>query len=375
RQKGGSLSMMSTVESVALAGKIWLSEDDTRTWLARERNFPALKSSRVDTKEETLKIHQRNFCAYVVRNLGCWWLDLPRCGWLADPDIWENIKQLEQFDQLAMKKPERFDPEVSVVVDEMSMLSVPNNKLTVTFVGASRQPLNRLGAPYGQYLLEDWLAGAGHGKLNIFLSAWLLTGEQRKQLVEQTDKCVSIWCPGAGFLDRDHGGDLEHVREVTRFKVQTVPNSGKRIRPTELGLRLGLKDNANEKERPDYYFAAVDATPDEILAVYPDGSAAIAVRELPEGGCSFFCGIPRLTTELLRIAARKANVHLFTKVDCNVFANHSLLVLHGSQDEDMIEVDIGKPGTLYDAISNQSVGQGPVIKFPLQFGETRIFKY
>lgn len=375
RQKGGSLPMMSTVESVALAGKMWLSEDDTRTWLAQDRNFPALKSSRVDTKEETLKIHQRNFCAYVVRNLGSWWLDLTRTGWLNDPDIWKNIKDLERFDRESLEHPEPFHPEVSVVLDEMSMLSVPNNKLTASLIFAGRKPLNRISAPYGQYLLDDWLTGAGHGKLNIFLGVWSLTREQREQLIEQTAKSTSIWAPGSGFLDRDQGGDLAHVRELTRFDVKVVPNVSKRIRPTDLGIRLGLKDNANEKERPDYFFAAIDAKPNEILAVYPDGSAAIAVRHLPEGGCSIFCGIPRLTTELIRIAAKKANVHLFTKVDCNVFANRSLLVLHGAQDEEMIEVDTGKPDLIYDALLNKPLGKGPVIKFPLKFGETKILKY
>lgn len=52
-------------------------------------------------------------------------------------------------------------------------------------------------------------------------------------------------------------------------------------------------------------FAATDAKPEETLAVYPDGSSAMALRRQLDGW-SLFVGVPGLTSELLRMAARQA---------------------------------------------------------------------
>jgi beta-galactosidase len=40
--------------------------------------------------------------------------------------------------------------------------------------------------------------------------------------------------------------------------------------------------------------------------------------------------------ELLRLAARKAGVHLYTQTDCNVYANGPIVALHASHDGPII---------------------------------------
>jgi hypothetical protein len=76
-------------------------------------------------------------------------------------------------------------------------------------------------------------------------------------------------------------------------------------------------------------FAAADASPLETLATYPDGSAAVALRQA-HGGQSLFVGAPGLTSELLRLAARKTGVHLCTQTDCNVYAIGPIVALHAA---------------------------------------------
>ena len=104
-------------------------------------------------------------------------------------------------------------------------------------------------------------------------------------------------------------------------------------------------------------FAAADASPSEILATYPDGSAAVALRQ-SHGGQSLFVGAPGLTSELLRLAARKAGVHLYTQTDCNVYANGPIVALHASQDGP-ITLDTGRRGPVHDALTGDLVGNGP----------------
>jgi hypothetical protein len=120
-------------------------------------------------------------------------------------------------------------------------------------------------------------------------------------------------------------------------------------------------------------FAAVDASPEETLATYPDGSAAVALRRVA-GGWSIFVGVPGLTSELLRLAARKAGVHLYTETDCNVYANGPIVALHGAQDS-TITLDTGRRRKVYDAIDGNLIGSGPRIALPLKKGETRVLRY
>lgn len=114
------------------------------------------------------------------------------------------------------------------------MLRVSANSHHVTWPGVyeSRRALGRMGAPFGQYLLDDVLAGRVHAKLYVFLNPWNLTDADRAKLIEQTRGAARIWCvpPGTGSvatnLVRDETGvsyfydkltlTSDYVREAAR---------------------------------------------------------------------------------------------------------------------------------------------------------------
>jgi hypothetical protein len=87
-----------------------------------------------------------------------------------------------------------------------------------------------------------------------------------------------------------------------------------------------------------------------------------------------FVGAPGLTPDLLRLAARKAGVHLYTESDCNVYANGPILGLHAAKDGP-VTVDTGRRGPVRDALSGDKVGDGPKLTLPLKKGETRVLRY
>ena len=86
RLPGGSGAFMTTVDSVALHGKLWFNEDDTRTHLSAEPKRQPLASL-----AETRNVHQRNFAHLFVRGMSCWWMDLGGTGWLDADGIWQNL--------------------------------------------------------------------------------------------------------------------------------------------------------------------------------------------------------------------------------------------------------------------------------------------
>ena len=229
-----------------------------------------------------------------------------------------------------------------------------------------------MGAPYGQYLLDDVLAGRVKAKLQVFLNAWSLSAAELAKLLKATRGATKVWCYAPGWFDGEQTS-LEAMRQLTGFEMKVVTPPKPAVTPTERGRSLGLEKSFGGEKPVKPLFAAADAKPEEILATYADGSAAVALRRTP-GGPSLFVGAPGLTSELLRLAAREARVHLFTETDCNVYANGQFLALHASQDGP-VAVNTGKPTPVTDVLSGEPVAKGPRFAVPLKKGDTRVLRY
>jgi hypothetical protein len=228
-----------------------------------------------------------------------------------------------------------------------------------------------MGAPYGQYLQDDVVAGRVPAKMYVFLTAWRLSPAQRQQLLDATRGSLRIWCYAPGFHEED-GTSLDAMHKLTGFQIKRVSSVNAWARPTESGRKLGFISAFGVQSPIEPLFAAADANSDEALATYPDGLVAVALRKTA-GGTSLFVGPPGLSSELLRLAARQAGVHLWTQTDCNVYANGPFLVLHAAQDGPL-EVNTGVSGEVRDVLTGQAVGQGPKITLPIKTGETRVLR-
>jgi hypothetical protein len=235
-----------------------------------------------------------------------------------------------------------------------------------------RRPLGRMGAPYGQYLLDDLVRGRFRAKLYVFLNAWQLSSAQRKAIRAHTKGAACVWCYAPALHDGDRTAP-ETMQELTGFHLVRASAAKAWATPTDQGRQLGLQTSFGVEGPVTPLFAAADATPAETLATYPDGTAAVALRKTGERW-SLFVGAPGLTSELLRLAARKTGAHLFTQTDCNVYANGPLVALHAAQDGS-ITLDTGRHSAIHDAITDQVIGTGPSLTLSLEQGDTRIFRY
>jgi hypothetical protein len=372
RGLGGSAPSMSAAESAALAGKMWLNEDDTHTYLAT--GTPPGSRDHVTTLAETNEELTRNVAEEAMRNFATWWMDLTFTGWFNDPGMWQQMKKLAPLDEWFLRNPTPFVPEVAAVVDEAVMPRVAAGAQYVVnpCVYEARARLARVGAPYGQYLLDDVLAGKVHAKVYVFLNAWSLSATQRENLLHATKGAVRVWCYAPGYFD-DGKPSLEAMKQLTGFSLQKIDGIKAWADPTAAGREAGLQA-FGVKRTAQPLFAATDLAPEQILATYTNGAAAVAVKQDAEGnGVSFFVGVPGLTSELLRMAARRGGVHLYTKTDCNVYANGPFLAVHGAQDGP-VELDTGAAQPVVDVLSGETVGQGPKLTLPLKHGETRVLR-
>jgi hypothetical protein len=368
---GGSAPTMTAAESVALAGKMWLCEDDTRTYLG-SGDFPG-KFDGAKDQAETLSLLQRNVAAEATRNFATWWMDLGMTGWFNDPRLWEEMKRLDAVDRVFLEKPTVFRPEIAAVIDERSMIETSGGAWKVTEPGIyqARKALGRAGAPYGQYLLDDVIRGRVHAKLYVFLNAWQLSAAQRQALRRATRGACCVWCYAPGWHDGDKTSP-EAMRELTGFRLSPVSPVRAWATPTAAGKELGLETPFGVDESIAPLFAAADASPREALATYPDGSPAIALRRRSRD-TALFVGAPGLTSELIRLAAKEAGVHLHTQTDCNVYANGPIIALHAAESGKVV-VDTRHRGNVSDAMTGRALGRGPLVVLPVDRGGTRILR-
>ena len=283
------------------------------------------------------------------------------------------MAKLKALDEPLLKTPTSFRPEVAAVIDEQSMIRVTGGGTVVTVPGVYqvRLALGRMGAPYGQYLQDDVAAGKVKAKMYVFLTAWRLSPAERQQLLDATRGSLRLWCYAPGFHE-EKGTSINAMRELTGFTMKRLSGTYAWAQPTKIGRRLGFQAAFGVQSPIEPLFAAADATPNETLATYPDGFAAVALRHTADG-VSLFVGPPGLTSELLRLAARQAGVHLVTQTDCNVYANGPFLVLHAAK-EGLLEIDTGVPGPIQNILMGQTIGEGPKLSLPLKQGETRVLR-
>ena len=290
-------------------------------------------------------------------------MDLTQTGWFNDPGMWQQMLKLDAVDQELLDHPTPFKPEIAVVVDEESMLRVAAKAEVVTrpAVYTVRKELGRMGAPYGQYLLDDVVDGKVKAKLYLFLNAWALNAEQRDKLTAATRGSVCVWCYAPGFVGQQQA--------ITSFKLEPIINVKAIAKP--LGDTLTHSFGSPFPLLPQ--FKVVDATVDETLATYPDGSVAVAMRKGKTGGAQLFSGVPGLTTELLRFAAKQAKAHLYSDTECNLWANGRFIAVHASQDGPLT-IDTRYDGPVYDVMTGETLTQGPKLSLNLRRGETRVLR-
>jgi hypothetical protein len=282
---------------------------------------------------------------------------------------------LRPVDAAMLGRQGPFAPEVAAVVDEDSMCHLPGGSAAFArnLIYEGRAALGRSGAPYGQYLLDDILAGRVPAKLQVFLAAWALPPEKRAALAAQRKPgTVRAWCYAPGYLYPDRA-DAAGIREMTGFEARAVAAGMAEATPTEGGRKLGLAAPWGPKQ-PIRPLFSVTASADETLATYADGSPAVAVRR-SEKGIDAFIGVPQLTPELVRALAAMAGAHLYTTGTTSaVWAAEGYVSVQAHEPGPRV-IDTGRRGPVADALDGKPLGEGPTVTLTMKKGEVRVIRY
>ena len=214
---------------MALAGKLWLVEDDTKTFLA-EAETDDTYNPKIASGADTQAIHQRHFGAALAHRAGVTWMDLWGQGWLNCPDVWRELGGLTVAgrplgaDRPLQSRQSRTSP-CSWTRRRWRYLKNDPNGLGTHLVGRTRDLLLRAGASVGFYLQSDVTRdNVPDAKLYLFLNALRLTTAERQAVREKLQKPgkTLAWLYAAGIFD-ENGPSAEEVGEVVGMTLRAQP--------------------------------------------------------------------------------------------------------------------------------------------------------
>jgi hypothetical protein len=372
RQSGGAGLFLTAVDSVRAAGKLWLNEDDTRTYLAAED----AGYGRVDSPQKAFWVHQRNYGHILPRRMACWYMDLGGVGWLDGQDLWDNIRRLREHYDASLAEPATFAPEVAVIVDERSPFALASNSTIMRpQCYLLRARLYRMGAPIRVHYLGDLLSGkVPPAKAYIFLAPFHLDPAARARIAEVTSQKTAVYFYGSGFLGEDKADDWL-LSELTGMPVSRVEAEVAEVTPVQRDAPLlagvGPQPFGSKKKLSPLW--AVEPGPGITpLAALPSGQTLVAAKKGTEG-LRVYVGTTDAPAALLRNVLKASEAHTYVDSDDVVSADDRFLALTATAAGSK-HVVLPEPTTVRDLVEGRVLGKD-ISRFDVQMaeGETRLY--
>jgi hypothetical protein len=382
RSAGSTGAFGSPIDSVALHGKLWLVEDDTKTFLA-PADSPDTYNPHIVSGMDTQAAHQRHFGAALAHNAGMTWMDLWGQGWLDSPDIWHELGGLRDLAAVRGQiTPSPQPPDVAMLVDEASLayLKSDSNSLGQNLVVKTRDLLLRAGVSVGFYLQSDVThEDFPDAKLYIFVNALRVTTTERQAIRERLQRPgkTLVWLYAPALFD-EKGLATSESSEVVGMALRLQSwnaRGGSQIteakHPITERLRTIRRLGQEEVLNPSYAVSDPQAT---VLAEYTgSGSASLAVREHPSGWKTVFVGDPHLSMELLRGLFAYAGVHVYDTQDDIVYASEGVLLIHAPTSGQRT-LTLPRKALVYDVLENTLIAADTrTFRTNLRARTTRLF--
>ncbi|MBM3492775.1 MAG: hypothetical protein FJX72_00410 [Armatimonadetes bacterium] len=383
RAPGCSGALPSPVDSPAANGKLWISEDDTKTHLASASANVDSYNSRMENASATESVHARAIGTALAHQTGISWMDLWGEGWLDSDAIWAKIGTFGAH-YTATLKTRRFEcPEVVALLDERSLCHINGaSSLAKRVIHGNREALLRCGASVGMYLQSDVTLKSfpTEAKLYLFLTPYRLSDEERQAIRDRlrVPGKTLVWMFAVGAMN-GRSAIEEPTPDAVGLNLRPQPwNSEIGTRVTEPGHPIvQFLDNwqlgSRERLSPSYYLDD-DSPGITVLGEYAQtGLPSLALRSF-EGWNSVFCGEPVMTPELLRGLCRFAGVHLYTRApEDYVQAGAGWLSMHILRDGQRT-LTIPDGSAIFDVADGYgSVAGSREYRTPVKAKTTRLF--
>jgi hypothetical protein len=348
RGPGGGCVPQNVASSIALAGKLYLAEDDTRTFLTPDD--PGHGFGRCPDLVTTVAVLERNWAAAALQGGGLWWMDQGG-GWYDDSDLVEALGRLVRHHVELPREAFASAAEIAVLLDEPSTAYLPQNYelMLPLVIEQLADELPFVGAPFDVLLTTD-LPRARPYKLYMVPCAPAPTEETRANLRGLYRRGATIlWLHAPGLMTAE-GPSVEAAGELVGMRLALRMIGGPtRVRLTvsgglarglppgfaygtdrRLGPLLEVVDPQAERlgEARCMSLETLDGTAWPWFCYQGTGLATKAVDQ----GRAIFSATGPVPAPLLRNIARAAGVKMYDRKGNIAFASEGLAAIHDAAD-------------------------------------------
>lgn len=323
RQPGGPANLMSVVDTVGLAGKLYLQEEDSNTYLSDPSSNPDQYNTWFSTAWDTLHCLRRDYGNVLAHNQAMWWCDLWADGRFNTNDIWTNNALLVGTSSNVLAKLQPFQPQIAVCFDEETFFWLKSDSydLNLANVYQLRSVFQSIGAAVGYYLIEDLPKIPASARLLVFANTHRLDSAKQSLLNQaKTNGRTLLWLYAPGYVNETNLS-VNGMAAATRFTfvrnpalisptIKIVAGSTSPI-ATDLANHIFGAQNAIS---PTFYISPV-ASGADVLGRYTANNQPALVAKDYGTWKSVFCGAPMPSLPVLRSIARYAGVNLLADAD------------------------------------------------------------
>lgn len=384
RGVGGEGAFMSPQESVRRAGKLWISEEDTRTHLWPPDSF----YGQTRNTRETIAVLKRQFANLLTHGAGAWWCDWgrPEGGAYAEPEIMRVFRRSLEIARRALDLPDRSSAaEVAVVIDaESPFYRSTLNNFDIPSWRNHAWGIVRMGAPVDVILLSDVLEGRARDyRFYFFTNAVHFTAEQRATLksILRRDRKLALWVWAPGFAG-DDDLSVDHCADLTGIAL--------RMTPRQWGAHIYISnfDHPVTRHLPTSTFWGTDMRLGPLFTVDDPAVITLGTVVINQGRCepgfvlkdngdwaSAYSAAPNLPPGVLRELARYAGVHIYSESEDVMYADRAFVALHTVRAGPKI-IRLPRPADVWEVYSNRQVARdADVFEDVMEAGATHLYFY
>jgi hypothetical protein len=410
RSINGTHYSQHAVDTAVNNGTLLIDQIDSKPHL---RWGPNHNASNPWESEQLLK---RDVSYSLTKNLYCYWLEggpgnmFPivrhspeRWGpfWFDGPEIIENIARLKD---LMDENQELATNSVTEVAFFTSNLGSYYRRMEKVFgnlyVEALRQWfLPEIGAPFDDYILEDFPKIQKDYKVYIFTDVHYMPESLRNRIITKLEQnnATAIWLYAPGYLD-DNGCNLDNIRRITGIQMGKIDKKDfiqVEINDSGHPLITGVNGDSYgsdidptfftqdirwmpwHEDTRDYRFTPVFYADDpnaEVLGTLRNfGEPGLVYKDLGSR-TSIYSSAPMLHSTLVRNILEHSGVHIYSKGKDLIYANDTYVSLTAHQ-RGTRTILLPRRATVTDALTGETVAsKARRISFTAEQYETRIFR-
>jgi hypothetical protein len=369
--------------SYLLHNRIWVSEQDFRSWLAgfSTQDYDDSVGRAVNATDHNNMV-RRESGMMLAFGQGTWWYDMSG-GWFADAGIMSGVTEARKAFTRDLSTPGRPRADVAVFVSERTLDYIKEDGKDFRYQSLTQQirELNQSGVPYQLFLQNDLdNPKLPDFKCYIFLNAQNIEPNEWRAIQKlKRDKKLLCFIHAPGTIKPKNvsaSTPATAIEAVTGIKVRAVEGDISLAIETPTATKKPLPINVNGGlistwigKAPAFIADDAKAT---TLGVFEGGGAAVAMRDFGSWKSVFFGGIG-MSDKFFNALAKQSGAWVAGDAGDVIYANQNFFTIHAMWDGGK-DLRFLQPSKVTDLTTGQIIStNAKALKLDMKRGQTRWF--